>query len=67
MFFLLTANCNIQNFIILASLCSLVAWFEQHLVAYPEDRFSCEEANIFFKQACVAILSAWAEVFQDFS
>ena len=35
-----------QNFDILASICSLADWFSSHLVVNPLDRFSLNEAHL---------------------
>ena len=41
-------TCCKGNFIILASLCCLVGWFECHFVVNPEDRFSRVTSHIGF-------------------
>ena len=40
-----TLTCCIQNFNILASLCSSTGWLEPYLGANPEESFSCDVAQ----------------------
>ena len=47
--------CSMQNFNILASLCSCAGWFEPHLVIKPEDWFSYVEAQLSTKQTLLAL------------
>ena len=46
-----------QNFVILASVCSWAGWFEYDLVESPKDWFSCDEAQM------ISTMKGWYPIF----
>ena len=45
-----------QNFNILASLCSRADWFEPYVIGNPEDRFSRDEVHIKHEGAHLSVI-----------